>query len=135
QAGAGHEYTQNGKPSDTVSVSRTTDLVSGDSVTVTATRAAPTYFTRLFGFGSVNVTATAQATVESYTSYTSSGNVMPFGVMKNDYALGQSYTIYGDGSSSNNGALSLDISSGGGCSGASGANDLRQTIDGSEIAC
>src|SRR5438105_3445130 len=49
QAGAGHEYTQNGKPSDTVSVSRTTDLVSGDSVTVTATRAAPTYFTRLFG--------------------------------------------------------------------------------------
>jgi hypothetical protein len=99
------------------------------------TRASPTYFARVFGLSSVTVTATAQATVESYTSYTSTGNVMPFGVMKNSYVLGQSYTIYGDGSSSNNGALSLDISSGGGCNAANGANDFRSTIDGSDIAC
>jgi len=104
-------------------------------VRVTATRTAPTFFLHVLGFDSVTVTATAQATVESYTSYASTGNVMPFGVMKNNYVLGQSYTIYGDGSSSNSGALSLDISSGGNCSAANGANDFRDTINGGDIAC
>ena len=135
QTAANHEYLLNGKSSDTVTTNQTTDLASGDSVTVTATRAAPTYFLRVLGFNSVNVTATANATVESYTSYASTGNVMPFGVMKNSYVLGQSYTIYGDGSSSNSGALSLDISSGGSCNAANGANDFRSTINGSDIAC
>jgi Flp pilus assembly protein TadG len=135
QTAANQTYAQNGLVADTVAVSQTTDLTGGDSVTVTASRAAPTFLARIFGITSGTVHATARATVESYTSYTSTGNVMPFGVMKGDYALGQSYTIYGDGSSSNNGGLSLDISSGGGCSAASGANDLRNTIDGSDIAC
>lgn len=135
QTAANHEYLLNGKPSDTVTTNQTTDLASGDSVTVTATRSAPTYFARVLGFNSVAVTATARATVESYTSYASTGNVMPFGVMKNNYVLGQSYTIYGDGSSSNNGALSLDLSSGGGCNAANGASDFRDTIDGGDIAC
>jgi uncharacterized membrane protein len=44
QTAANHEYLLNGKPSDTVTTSQTTDLASGDSVTVTVTRASPTYF-------------------------------------------------------------------------------------------
>jgi len=135
QAAVNHEYPLNGKASDSVSSAQTSDLTAGDSVTVTASRTAPTFFSRLFGISSATVTATARATVESYTGYTSTGNVMPFGVMKGSYILGQSYTIYGDGSSSNNGALSLDLSSGGGCSAANGANDLRDTVNGSSIAC
>jgi len=135
QAAANHEYLLNGNSSDTVTTNQTTDLAAGDSVRVTATRTAPTFFLHVLGFDSVTVTATAQATVESYTSYASTGNVMPFGVMKNNYVLGQSYTIYGDGSSSNSGALSLDISSGGNCSAANGANDFRDTINGGDIAC
>ncbi len=135
QTAANQTYAKNGLASDTVAISQTTDLTGGDSVTVTASRAAPTFLARIFGITSGTVHATARATVESYTSYTSTGNVLPFGVMKGNYTLGQSYTIYGDGSSSNNGGLSLDISSGGGCSAANGANDLRHTIDGSDPAC
>jgi hypothetical protein len=60
---------------------------------------------------------------------------MPFGVMKGTYSPGTSYTIYGDGSSSNNGALSLDLKSGTACGDANGANDFRNTINGSSIAC
>src|SRR6186997_600002 len=81
------------------------------------------------------ITVNARATIESYTTYASTGNVMPFGVMKGTYTPGTSYTIYGDGSSSNNGALSLDLKSGSSCGGANGANDLRNTINGSSIAC
>jgi Flp pilus assembly protein TadG len=135
QAAATQNYAKNGRASDTVAVSQTTDLTGGDSVTVTASRSTPTFLARLFGISSGTVHTTARATVESYTSYTSTGNVLPFGVMKGNYTLGQSYTIYGDGSSSNNGGLSLDISSGGGCSAANGANDLRNTISGSDLAC
>jgi Flp pilus assembly protein TadG len=135
QTAASQDYAKNGLGSDSVVVSQTTDLTAGDSVTVTASRQAPTFLARIFGIGSGTVRATARATVESYTSYTSTGNVMPFGVMKGNYVLGQSYTIYGDGSSSNNGGLSLDISSGSGCSAANGANDLSNTINGSDIAC
>lgn len=135
QTAANQGYAKNGLGSDNTTVTQTTDLTGGDSVTVTASRSAPTFLARIFGIGSGTVRATARATVESYTSYTSTGNVMPFGVMKGNYVLGQSYTIYGDGSSSNNGGLSLDISSGSGCSTANGANDLRNTINGSDIAC
>ncbi len=135
QSAVNHEYSLNGEAADSVSSAQTTDLAAGDSVTVTASRTTPTFFSRLFGINSATVTATARATVESYSSYTSTGNVMPFGVMQGNYVLGQSYTIYGDGSSSNNGALSLDLSSGGGCSAANGASDLRNTVNGSSIAC
>jgi Flp pilus assembly protein TadG len=135
QTAANQTYAKNGLASDSIVVTQSTDLTAGDSVTVTATRSAPTFLARLFGINSGTVRATARGTVESYSSYTSTGNVLPFGVMKGDYILGQSYTIYGDGSSSNNGGLSLDLSSSGGCAGAGGANDLRDTISGSDIAC
>lgn len=134
-AAANAQFDKNAKPGDGRSSAITQDLAPGDSVTVTATRQAPSFFARIFGHDSTSITVTARATIESYTTYASTGNVMPFGVMKGTYTLGNSYTIYGDGSSSNNGALSLDLKSGSSCSGANGANDLRNTINGSSIAC
>jgi Flp pilus assembly protein TadG len=135
QSAANHSYARNGKASDTITLAQTSNLTANDSVTVTARRGAAGYFVRLLGISSVNVTVSARATVESYTTFASTGNVMPFGVMQNNYTLGTSYTIYGDGSSSNNGALSLDTKSGSGCAAANGANDLRDTVSGAEIAC
>jgi len=111
------------------------NLTANDSVTVTARRSAPGFFVRIFGISSVNVTVSARATIESYTTFVSTGNVMPFGVMQANYTLGTSYTIFGDGSSSNNGSISPDITSGSGCTSASGANDLGDTISGDDIAC
>jgi Flp pilus assembly protein TadG len=135
QTTAKSQYASNGRAADTVTVTQTSGLTSNDSVTVTATRQASTYFLGIFGIHSVSVSATARATVESYTSTGTSTSVMPLGVMQGSYTLGQSYTIYGDGSSSNNGALSLPLQSGSGCSAANGANDLRDTIDGSSTSC
>lgn len=135
ETAARHSYARNGKPSDGVTFAQTSSLTGNDSVIVTARRSAAGYFVRVLGISGVNVTVSARATVESYTSFASTGNVMPFGVMQDDYTLGTSYTIYGDGSSSDNGALSLDLKSGGGCADANGANDLRDTITGGEIAC
>jgi Flp pilus assembly protein TadG len=129
------QFDKNAQSGDVRSSTITQNLTAGDSVTVTATREAPSFFARIFGHDHTTITVTARATVESYTTYPSSGNVMPFGVMKGTYTLGTSYTIYGDGSSSNNGALSLDLKSGSSCNGANGANDLRNTINGSSIAC
>jgi Flp pilus assembly protein TadG len=128
-------YGKNGKASDTVSVSITTTTVASDSVKVTATRATPGYFAKLFGIASANIQATASATIGSYTAYASKTNVMPWGVMRGNYVPGSSYTIYGDSSSSNNGALSLDTVAGSGCAGANGANDYRNTINGGLNAC
>ena len=88
QAAASHEYLLNGKAPDSVTTSQTTNLTAGDSVTVTASRTAPTFFARLFGINSAPITATARATVESYTSYTSTGNVLPFGVMQGELPAG-----------------------------------------------
>jgi len=135
QTAANHSYSKNGKGSDTVTLAQTSNLTANDSVTVTARRSAPGFFVRIFGISSVNVTVSARATIESYTTFVSTGNVMPFGVMQANYTLGTSYTIFGDGSSSNNGSISPDITSGSGCTSASGANDLGDTISGDDIAC
>lgn len=132
---ANTQFDKNAKAGDSRNSAVTQNLAAGDSVTVTATRETASFFARIFGHDHTTITVTARATIESYTTYASTGNVMPFGVMKGTYNPGTSYTIYGDGSSSNNGALSLDIKSGSSCNGANGANDLRNTIDGSSIAC
>jgi Flp pilus assembly protein TadG len=135
QAAASATYAKNGNGSDSVTVTIVTKSTANDSVQVSATRSAPTFFAKVFGWSSANVTASAQASIESYTTYASSGNLMPWGVMKGNYVSGNSYTIYGDGSSSNNGALSIDIKSGASCASANGANDYRNTIDGSSTGC
>ena len=59
---AREQYANNGDPSDTVTVTSTTYLTSGDSVTVTASRKVDTFFTSIFGLDQVTETATARAT-------------------------------------------------------------------------
>jgi uncharacterized membrane protein len=49
QAAVNHEYPLNGKAGDSVSSAQTIDLTAGDSVTVTTSRTAPTFFSRPFG--------------------------------------------------------------------------------------
>jgi Flp pilus assembly protein TadG len=134
QTSASSYFTKN-SATGTATVTSASTYTSNDSVKVTATTTAKSYFSKVFGMNSVTITVTATATVRSVTSYQSTGNVMPFGVMKGNYTPGTSYTIFGDGSSSNNGALSLDLVSGQTCATANGANDLRNTIDGSQTAC
>jgi Flp pilus assembly protein TadG len=135
QTAANHAYSRNGRASDAVTVSLASDLGANDSVVVTAGRRSPGFFVRILGISSVNLSVSARATVESYTTFVSTGNVMPFAVMQGDYTLGTSYTIFGDGSSSNNGSISPDIRAGSGCAAAHGASDLGDTISGAEIAC
>jgi Flp pilus assembly protein TadG len=135
QGAANHSYSRNGKASDVLTVTQASTLTANDSVTVTAQRQASGFFVRVFGITSVSISASARATVESYSTFASTGNVMPFAVMRGNYTLGTSYTIYGDGSSSNNGAISPSVVSGSGCAGASGSNDLRDTVSGAETAC
>jgi len=135
QSAAASNYSKNGKAVDSVVYQNTTSLASNDSVKVTATRPSPTFFIKLFGFGSANITASATATVKSFTRVVSTGQVMPWGVMKDSFALGAAYSIYTDNSSPNNGALSLEITDDDECTATEGANDYRNTIAGSEYAC
>jgi Flp pilus assembly protein TadG len=134
QSASQSEYTKNGKGGDTDTVTNTTDLAANDSVTVTASRETRGYFTRIFGFAGITVRAGAQATVESVVGYKSTGNVMPWGIMRGSYAVGSSYSmkIANDGSSQS-GALDVPYESG--CSGSSGSNDYRQLINGNTLAC
>jgi Flp pilus assembly protein TadG len=112
-------FTKNAAAGSSAVVTNTTKYTANDSVTVTATGTAQSFFAKVFGNNSVTIKGAATASVRSVTSFTSTGNVMPFGVMKGNYTPGTSYTIYGDGSSSNNGALSLDLVSGSVCVSAS----------------
>jgi Flp pilus assembly protein TadG len=131
----GGEFAKNNQPGDSATYANTTDLSQNDSVTVTATRTAPTYFTKIFGFSGITITATAQATVESFQTVTSNQNVMPWGVMKGTYTPGQDYSIYTDNSSSNNGALSLPYTNNANCPVPNGASPYRDEIDGTLNAC
>ena len=132
---ASGEYAKNGSPSDSVTYANTSNAAANDSITVTATRQAPTYFTKIFGFSGVTITATARATVSSFTTVHSNQDIMPWGVMKGTYIPGQSYGIYTDNSSSNNGALSIPYVNGANCPVPNGANPYRDEIDGTLNAC
>jgi len=134
QSTAQTEYTNNGKAGDSTSITNTTDLAANDSVTVSASRVAPGYLTRVFGLSGVTVSGSATATIESVVGYASTGNVMPWGIMRGSYTVGSSYSmkIANDGSSQSG---ALDVPYQGGCSGASGSNDYRQMINGTNIAC
>ena len=132
---AGSEFANNDQPGDSATYANTTDLSPNDSVTVTATRTAPTYFTKIFGFSGITITAAAQATVESFQTVASNQDIMPWGVMKGTYTPGQPYSIYTDNSSSNNGALSLPYVNNANCPVPNGANPYRDEIDGNLNAC
>ena len=135
QTAAQTEYSHNGNGSDTVTYQNTANLTTGDTVKVTASRVSTSFFAKLFGFTSANITATASATVESYTTVTSTGQVMPWGVMKASWTLGSQYSIYTDGTSPNDGALSLPVKSGNSCTGTSGGSDYKNTINGATLSC
>ena len=132
---ANAQYADNGLPSDSLAVSNTTYQVTDDSVTVTATRNVDTFFTTIFGLDSVTETATAQATVESFTTI-NGVNAMPWGVLQGTYVPGQPYSIYTKTTANaNNGALSLPYVAGANCPIPSGANVYEDEITGDQPVC
>src|SRR5919201_1630901 len=62
-------------------------------------------------------------------------DIMPWGVMKGTYTPGQTYSIYTDNSSSNNGALSLPYVNNANCPVPNGADPYRDEIDGVLNSC
>jgi hypothetical protein len=132
---AGDEYAKNGQAADDVGVAPSTDVQPNDSVTVTAPRSVPTDFAGIFGLHSVTVTATAQATIESFTQMNGI-SVMPWGVLQGSYTPGQPYPIYTkDTANANNGALSLPYVSNANCPVPNGANVYSDEIAGSTQVC
>jgi len=128
---AAANYATNGKSGDSVTYQNTTTLASGDTVKVTAHRTAPGFFSRIFGIHSMNLTATASATIKSYSKITSTGQVMPWAVMKDSWQLGSQYSLYTDNTSPNNGAVNLPVKdSSGTCSTTTGASDYNNAIVG-----
>ncbi len=129
------QYGKNGLQGDNVQATPTTDLAANDSVTVTSTRTVPTWFTGVFGIHSVNVSATARATIESFTSVNGL-NVMPWGVLQGSYTTGQPYPIYTkDTGNANNGALSLPYVQSANCPVPNGANIYSDEIAGTTQVC
>ena len=132
---AREQYANNGDPSDTVTVTSTTYLTSGDSITVTASRKVDTFFTSIFGLDQVTETATARATVESFTTINGPGT-MPWGVLSGSYVPGQPYSIYTkNAGNANNGALSLPYVNGANCPVPNGANSYEDEINGTLQPC
>ncbi len=125
-------FSKNALTGETATYQNTTKLATNDTVTVTVTKHAPSYFAKIFGRDDATITATASATIEAYTRVVSRGNVMPWGIMRNSFVPGSSYTLYTDNSTPNNGALSLPVmnSSNTACSTTSGASDYRDSIAG-----
>jgi Flp pilus assembly protein TadG len=129
------EYASNGIANDSVTVTQSTDLANNDSVTVTVHRTVGTWFTGILGVKSVQVSATARATVESYTQINGE-SAMPWGVLQGTYVPGQQYSIYTKTTANaNNGALSLPYVSSANCPVPSGANAYESEIDGSLPVC
>jgi len=135
QSTASNYFSKNKDPGDAVVVTNTTTFANHDSVHVVATGTAQSFFAKVFGKSFVNLRTQATASVRTVTSYVSTGDVMPLVVMKDSYVPGTTYTIYGDGSSSNNGAVSLDVVSGNTCPQTHGGADWADTASGDEIAC
>ena len=135
QTAAINEFANNKKSGDTATYTNTTTNTANDSVQVTVSRTSPAYFSKLLGIGSAGISATAKATVLSYTKVVSTGQVMPWGVMRASWVLGSQYSLYVDNSTPNNGALSLDGKSGSSCQSTSGASDYNNEISGSLQVC
>ena len=129
------QYAKNGLASDSVTATNATFKVTDDSVTVTTSRNVDTFFTTIFGLDSVTETATARATVQSFTTI-NGVNAMPWGVLQGTYVPGQPYSIYTKTSSNaNNGALSLPYVAGANCPVPNGANVYQDEITGDQPVC
>jgi hypothetical protein len=105
---------KNGKPGDQVTVT-----MSGvDTVTVTVTRTAPTYFLKVFGRSSIPVSATAVARIEALAAV--SGHVSPYAVTVDTYANGTGTTLFKESQPGAYGTIDLpatDNTTGGSCAG------------------
>jgi hypothetical protein len=140
QGAAQANFSMNRSGSQTIVVSSATafpgsSLSGGDSLLVTVTSTASTGFSSLFGIRSVQIDATAQATLESYTSQ--SGHIMPWAIMKDSFTVGNSYAIYTDNSGSNNGTVDLPLAgtqANSACTypSTSGVSDLTGVISGTQ---
>lgn len=96
-----------------------TKYMSGDTITVTASATAPSYFLKVLGIGSANVAATATATAENLQS---ANGAMPFGVINTQpeltgcggpcYNTSTSLTIAKVGAPGGFGIINVDGSSG-----------------------
>jgi hypothetical protein len=129
------EYQKNGLASDSVAASVTTDLTTNDSVTVTASRSVPTWFSGVLGIHSVTVSGSARATIESFTQINGE-NVMPWGVLQASYVPGQPYSVYTKTTqNANNGAISLPYVSSASCPVPSGSNAYSDEISGALQPC
>ena len=96
----------------------TVDFNNTDTVTVTVTRAAPTFFLRVFGMSSIPVSATAKATIAAVGQV--QGHVAPYVVTEQAYANGTGTTLFKENGPGAYGTVDLPATgnaSGGSCSG------------------
>jgi Flp pilus assembly protein TadG len=128
---AAGEYAKNAS-GDSVSYQLSTQFVDNDSITVTTSRPASSFFAQVLGQGSITVKATAKATMVQ-----SGGGALPWGVMKGTYTPGTSYPIYVDNSGPNNGSIRLPAwdASKNTCADNGGSSTYTQEIAGSVSAC
>jgi Flp pilus assembly protein TadG len=136
QPAAQNVYLMNGYQSDQVTYQQTTDLQPGDSVTVSSTRTVDTFIATLFGISTAKVSASATATIQSFTQVTGGTSVMPWGVLQGSYTPGSKYPIYTkDTANANNGAISLPYHLGQNCPDPNGANAYSNEISGNLNTC
>ena len=130
-------YHINGQASDTVSYTQATSSLGSpnDTIQVTATRNNPTFLAEIFGIGSVDISATAQATIETVTTATDADSIMPWGVMQDSFTYGQTVSLFGGLDQTGNfGAI--DLPNGPPSCGISpGASSYRGNIDGTQTIC
>jgi Flp pilus assembly protein TadG len=98
---AGSEFTKN-LHGATLTYTPSTVYVSNDSITVTATAPAKSFFAKAFTSRAVTVKAVATATMMN-----AGGGALPWGVIQNTYTPGTTYPIYVNNTGPNNGALRL----------------------------
>ncbi len=105
---------KNGNPGDQVTVT----MSGNDTVTVTVSRTAPTYFLKVFGKSSIPVSATAVARIEALGAV--KGHVSPYAVTVDAYANGTGTTLFKESQPGAYGTIDLpttDNTTGGSCSG------------------
>ena len=125
---AAGEYAKNAA-GDSISYQPSTTFVADDSITITATRPASSFFAQVFGHGKITVKATAKATVVQ------THGMLPWGVMKGTYTPGSTYTIYTDNKGPNNGAIRLPGWDGTSCSDPGGSSLYRNELAGTTTPC
>jgi Flp pilus assembly protein TadG len=98
---AGSEFAKN-LAGATVTFSQRSVYVRGDSIEVTASKPATTYFARVLTSKPITTTVSATATFMN-----AGGGALPWGVIQSPYVPGRTYPIYTDNRGPNNGALRL----------------------------